>query len=61
MDHVKIEEVEQLLRDMLSIIDSLNRIWILSEASLTPARRFSGTDCRAGARANAHDGGIPAA
>jgi hypothetical protein len=61
MDHVKIEKVEQLFRDMLSVIDSLNRIRILSEASLTPARRFSGTDCRAGAGVNAHDGGIPAA
>jgi hypothetical protein len=27
---------------VLSIIDSLNRIQILSEASLTPARTFSG-------------------
>jgi len=38
MDHVKIEKVEQLFRDMLSVIDSVNRIRILSEASLTPAR-----------------------
>ena len=41
MDHVKIEKIEQLFRDMLSVIDSVNRIQILSEASLTPATRFS--------------------
>ena len=43
MDHVKIEKVEQLFRDMLSVIDSLNRIRILSEASLTPARTHVAT------------------
>ncbi len=41
MDHVKIKKGEQLFRDMLSVIDSLNRFQILSEASLTPARTFS--------------------
>ena len=43
MDHVKIEKVEQLFRDMLSVINSLNRIRILSEASLTPARTHVAT------------------
>jgi len=41
MDHVKIEKGEQFFRDMLSVIDLLDRIQILSEASLTPAKRFS--------------------
>jgi hypothetical protein len=43
MDHVKIEKIEQLFRDMLMVIDSLNRIRILSEASLTPARTHVAT------------------
>jgi hypothetical protein len=43
MDHVKIEKIEQLFRDMLMVIDSLNCIRILSEASLTPARTHVAT------------------
>jgi hypothetical protein len=43
MDHVKIEKIEQLFRDMLMVIHSLNRIRILSEASLTPARTHVAT------------------
>jgi hypothetical protein len=43
MDHVKIKKGEQLFRDMLSVIDSLNRIRILSEASFAPARTHVAT------------------
>ena len=43
MDHVKIEKGEQFFRDMLSVIDLLDRIQILSEASLTPARTHVAT------------------
>jgi hypothetical protein len=39
----KSKKGEQLFRDMLSVINSLNRIRILSEASLTPARTHVAT------------------
>jgi len=39
----KSKKGELLFRDMLSVIDSLNRIRILSEASLTPARTHVAT------------------